>query len=173
MQIQQLDFQSLRFSQQSIFFKVPNFLLNSVGRQNTNLPDLDTALTFLIFSIQFLLCVCNIYIVTILYQNFMVTENQKSTKDIYKKRNSITNSTLKIAIQLQEKITKKKKKEEGKKQDLQKQTQKMNKMAIGTYISMFSLNVNGLNALTKDIHLLDGYENKPVSVLSTRDPLQT
>lgn len=57
-----------------------------------------------------------IYIVTILYQNFMVTENQKSTKDIYKKRNSITNSTLKIAIQLQEKITKKKKKkEEGKK----------------------------------------------------------
>ena len=103
----------------------------------------------------------------------MVTENQKSTKDIYKKRNSITNSTLKIAIQLQEKITKKKKKEEGKKQDLQKQTQKMNKMAIGTYISMFSLNVNGLNAPSKDIHLLDGYENKPVSVLSTRDPLQT
>ena len=54
-----------------------------------------------------------IYIVTILYQNFMVTENQKSTKDIYKKRNSITNSTLKIAIQLQEKITKKKKKKRG------------------------------------------------------------
>ena len=25
----------------------------------------------------------------------------------------------------------------------------------------------------KDIHLLDGYKNKPICVLSTRDPLQT
>ena len=65
-----------------------------------------------------------IYIVTILYQNFMVTENQKSTKDIYKKTNRITNSTLKIPILSLDKITKKKKKEEGKKKDLQKQTPK-------------------------------------------------
>ena len=65
-----------------------------------------------------------IYIVTILYQNFMVTENQKSTKDIYKKTNRITNSTLKIPILSLDKITKKKKKEEGKKKDLQKKTPK-------------------------------------------------
>ena len=45
----------------------------------------------------------------------MVTENQKSTKDIYKKRNRITNSTLMIPILSQEKITKKKKKRKGRK----------------------------------------------------------
>ena len=44
----------------------------------------------------------------------MVTENQKSTKDIYKKRNRITNSTLMIPILSQDKITKKKKKKKRK-----------------------------------------------------------
>ena len=106
----------------------------------------------------------------------MVTENQKSTKDIYKKRNRITNSTLMIPILSQEKITKKKKKEEGKKKDLQKQTPEMNKMAIGTYISIFSLNVNGLNAppkrytlvgwIQKQTHMCAVYK-RPTSDLET------
>ena len=33
-------------------------------------------------------------------------------------------------------------------------------MVIGTYISMITLNVNALNAPTKDSGLLNGYKNK-------------
>ena len=36
----------------------------------------------------------------------------------------------------------------------------MKKMVIGTYISITTLNVNGLNDPTKDIHWLNGYKNK-------------
>ena len=36
-----------------------------------------------------------------------------------------------------------------KKKDLQNQHQTINKMAMGTYISIITLNVNGLNAPTK------------------------
>ena len=36
-----------------------------------------------------------------------------------------------------------------KKKDLQNQLQTIKKMAIGTYISLITLNVNGLNAPTK------------------------
>ena len=32
-------------------------------------------------------------------------------------------------------------------------------MVIGTYISILTLNVNGLNAPTKDIDWLNGYKN--------------
>ena len=46
-------------------------------------------------------------------------------------------------------------------------------MAIGTYISIIVLNVNGLNAPTK-IHRLSGYKNKShIYILSIRNPLQT
>ena len=33
-------------------------------------------------------------------------------------------------------------------------------MVTGTYISIITLNVNGLNAPTKDIDWLNGYKNK-------------
>ena len=46
-------------------------------------------------------------------------------------------------------------------------------MVIGTYILITTLNINGLNAPTKDINWLNGSKNKPVYMLSTRDPLQT
>ena len=42
---------------------------------------------------------------------------------------------------------------EGK--DPQKQTQTIKKMAIGTYISITTLNVNGLNAPTKRHRLIE------------------
>ena len=45
-------------------------------------------------------------------------------------------------------------------------------MVIGTYISIITLNVNGLNAPTKDTDWLNGYK-RPIYMLSTRDPLQT
>ena len=55
-----------------------------------------------------------------------------------------SNTTLKIVIETQEERTK-----EGKKKEQQKQIQTVNKMAIRTYISIITLNVNGLNAPTK------------------------
>ena len=54
--------------------------------------------------------------------------------------------------------------------------QTINKMAIGTYISIITLNVNGLNATTIRHRLLNGYKNmthiyavykKPTSDLKT------
>ena len=42
------------------------------------------------------------------------------------------------------------------------------KMAIGTYISIVTLNVNGLNAPTKDIDWLNGYKKRPIYMLSTK-----
>ena len=41
-----------------------------------------------------------------------------------------------------------------------KSTPNNQKMATGTYISIITLNVNGLNAPTKDIDRLNGYKNK-------------
>ena len=46
-----------------------------------------------------------------------------------------------------------------KKKDLQNQPQTINKMAIGTYISIITLNVNGLNAPSKR-HRLDEWLQK-------------
>ena len=47
-----------------------------------------------------------------------------------------------------------------KKTDLQNQPQRIKKMAIGTYISIINLSVNGLHAPTKRHRLVYGYKNK-------------
>ena len=44
--------------------------------------------------------------------------------------------------------------------DLQNQPQTIKKMEIGTYIWVTTLNVNRLNAPTKDTDWLNGYKNK-------------
>ena len=47
-------------------------------------------------------------------------------------------------------------------------------MAIGTYISIITLNVNGLNAPTKRHRLAEWIQKQdPYNMLSTRNPLQT
>ena len=47
-------------------------------------------------------------------------------------------------------------------------------MAIGTYMSVITLNVNRLNAPTKRNRLAEWIEKQdPVYMLSTRNPLQT
>ena len=55
-----------------------------------------------------------------------------------------------------------------KKKDLQNQPQTIKKMAIGTYISKITLNVNGLNAPSKrhKTHICAVYK-KPTSDLKT------
>ena len=47
-----------------------------------------------------------------------------------------------------------------KQKDLQNQPQTIKEMAIGTYLPIITLNVNGLNAPTKDAEWLNGYKNK-------------
>ena len=46
------------------------------------------------------------------------------------------------------------------KKHLQNQPQRIKKMAIGTYISIITLNVNGLHAPTKRHRLVYEYKNK-------------
>ena len=58
--------------------------------------------------------------------------------------------------------------------DLQTQPQTIKKMAIGTYVSIISLNVNGLYAPTKRHRLAEWIQKtRPIYMLSTRNPLQT
>ena len=46
-------------------------------------------------------------------------------------------------------------------------------MAIGAYISIITVNVNGLMLQPKDTDWLNGYKTRPVYMLSMRNPLQT
>ena len=49
----------------------------------------------------------------------------------------------------------------------------INKMAIRTYISIITLNINGLNTPTKrHRQARKGYKGKTIYMLSIRDPLQ-
>ena len=59
-----------------------------------------------------------------------------------------------------------------KKKDLQNQPQTIKKMAMETYISIITLNVNGLNASTKRHRLAEWIQKQdPYNMLSTRNPL--
>ena len=62
----------------------------------------------------------------------------------------------------------------GEEKDLQKQLKTIKKMVIGTYISIITLNVNGLNPPTKRHRLTEWIQKKrSIYMLSTGDPLQT
>ena len=62
-----------------------------------------------------------------------------------------------------------------KKKDLQNQPQTIKEMAIGTYISIITLNVNGLNLPTKRYRLAEWIQKQDpyIYMLSTRNPLKT
>ena len=62
---------------------------------------------------------------------------------------------------------------QDRKNDLQNQPQRIKKMAIGTYISIITLNVNGLNAPTKRHRQAEWIQTRPIYMMSTRYPLQT
>ena len=84
-----------------------------------------------------------------LYKNLTVTTNQKSIIDKHTHKHTHThrnpNITLKIVIKPQEKTTQRRK---GKKY-YKHNHQTVHKMVIGTYVSIITLHVNGLNAPTK------------------------
>ena len=45
-------------------------------------------------------------------------------------------------------------------------------MVTGSYLSIITLNINGLNASTNDKDWPNGYKTRPLYMLSTRDPPQ-
>ena len=65
-----------------------------------------------------------------------------------------------MVIQPQER----RKKEEGKKKDLQKQTWTIKKMAIGTYIVVITLNVTVLNPPTKRYKLAEWIQKQDLYI---------
>ena len=60
-----------------------------------------------------------------------------------------------------------------KEKDLQNQPQAIKKMAIGIYISIITLNVNGLNAPTKRQRLPKWVQKHDPYICCLQDPLQT
>ena len=70
----------------------------------------------------------------------MGTTNLKTTIDTHKKRKSNPNKTLKMIIRPQE--------TEEKEKTYNNKPKTIKRMVIGTYISIITLNVNGLNAPT-------------------------
>ena len=68
----------------------------------------------------------------------------------------------------------KEKERKGRKKTFKNKPKTIKKMEIGTYISIITLNVNGLNALTKGCRLTEWIQKQGlVYMLSTRDPPQT
>ena len=53
-----------------------------------------------------------------------------------------------------------------KKKDLQNQPETIKKIAIGTYISIITLNVNGLNAPTKRYRLVEWLQKQDLYICS-------
>ena len=58
-----------------------------------------------------------------------------------------------------------------KRKELQNQPQTIKKIPIGTYISIITLSVKGLTP--KETDWMNGYTNRPIYMLSTRNPPQT
>ena len=103
----------------------------------------------------------------LLYMNLMITKNQNPIRDTHThNRERNPQITLKIVIKLQEKKAKKKKK--GTKNS-PKNLKTINKMAISTYLSIITLNVDGLNAPVKKDRVTEWYT---ICIPITRDSLQ-
>ena len=86
------------------------------------------------------------YIFTILCQNFRVTANQKSTRDTHTNKKNQFKYNTKDSHQTTRGENKRRREE---KKATKTNPKQVNKMAIRIYISIITLNVNGLNAPTK------------------------
>ena len=83
-----------------------------------------------------------LYIYRLLYQNLMRNANQEPTKDTHTHERG------------------REQKRKGRKKTYKNKWKTIKKMEIGTYILIVNLNVNGLNAPTKEKDWLNGYKNK-------------
>ena len=103
--------------------------------------------------------------------SFKVDGEIKSFPDKQKLREF---STTKPSLQQMFKWTFIVKKYSRRKKKSTKSTPNNYKMAVGTYVSIITLNVNGLNAPTKRHRLAEWIQKQdPLYMLSTRNPLQT
>ena len=96
----------------------------------------------------------------------MVTANRKSMIDRYthKKRKRDPNTTLKIVTKSQEN-----KRRRGGKKTYKNKSNTINKMAIRTYISIITLNVNRLNAPTKGHRLAEWIQKQDLYISCLRE----
>ena len=90
-----------------------------------------------------------LYIYRLRYQNFSVTANQKSTIALQRNKKNQLKYNTEDSPQTTRGENKK-----GRKKSNKNKSKAINKMAIRTYISIITLNINGLNAPTKR-HRLD------------------
>ena len=79
-----------------------------------------------------------------------------------------SNTTLKIVIKPERREQEKK----GRKKNNKNKSKAINKMAIRTYISIITLNVNGLNAPTKRHRLAEWIQKQDLEFLSWHSGLQ-
>ena len=91
------------------------------------------------------------YFYRLLYMNLMITTNQKPGKGIQRERNS--NLTLNS-----HQVTREGRKRRRSKKNCKSYWKTTNRMAISTYLSITTLNVNESNA--PDIEWLNGWKNK-------------
>ena len=105
-----------------------------------------------------------ICIYRLLYKNLMVIVNQNSIIDVHTKKKNKSKRNTKDSYQ----ITREQKKKGGKK-TYKNKSKTINKMTIGTYISIIALYVN-----TNQRHRLADWilKTRPVYMLPTRDSLQ-
>ena len=85
-----------------------------------------------------------LYMYRLQYQKFRATSNQKSTIDTHTNKKKQSKDNTKDSYQ-----TTREKEKKGRKKSNKNKSKAINKMAIRTYISIITLNVNGLNAPTK------------------------
>ena len=88
-----------------------------------------------------------LYIHRLLYQNLMENTNQNIT--IYTKKKKERESNPDITLKMSSNHKRKEQRRKERKKTYKNKPKTIKKMAIGTYISIITLNVNGLNALTK------------------------
>ena len=112
----------------------------------------------------------NLYVFRLLYQNFRITASQKSTNDTQTNKNQLKYNT-------KDSHQTRRGEKKGRKNSNKNKSTAINKMAIRTYTSIITLNVNGLNAPAKDIEWLNEYKNtthiyavfkRPTSLLGTQ-----
>ena len=82
----------------------------------------------------------------LLYMNLMVTTNQKRIIDTRTQKRMECKNNSKNNHQITREESKRRKKEQKR---LQKQPKAINRIAIHRYLSVITLNVNGLNATIK------------------------
>uniref|UniRef100_A0A8D1HM73 exodeoxyribonuclease III n=1 Tax=Sus scrofa TaxID=9823 RepID=A0A8D1HM73_PIG len=101
-----------------------------------------------------------LYTYRLLYKNFRVTANQKSTTDTQTNKKNQLKYNTKDSHQTRRGENKKRREEKSNKN----KSKTVNKMAIRTYISIITLNVNGLNAPTKRHRLAEWIQKQDLYI---------